>query len=447
MPSIELKRKIALVEAEMPLALRTMGMLIDMKIPFLQAVEIVSEEDGVLSEELCRIVQEVKGGVTVQRAFARFARSYSSFNLKRAISQLLSAYEVGSPGTELRRIGDDLMEIERHKMKEYSSKSAIFGLLFIVSSAILPTFFLIYSVLGQFALGTSISLEGIVIGLLFLSPMISVAILLISRSTMPASPFQRPGGLEVKMLIPAAIFLLSFLFLPGELSFLGILAGAAAAVLLSYRGYREEVRQEEIERYLPDGLFAISGLPKSTSMDKVFGIIASAGYGALSEEAEKSRKQVESNVKTGAVLEDLWRRNDSPMLKRAAMMLKHVFDTNSFDRLNSLAEDILKNFAVKRDRAQMSAIQKYTLLFGALIIPLILKITLYLLTSMIDLFEDQAAVSVLEFAFSLVPPYLILYSLISSSYIADIEEKKSMAVIYFLLMAAVGLVAFYFIDL
>lgn len=447
LPGMEMRMRAAAIEAEMPLALRTMGMLLDMRVPFVNAVEIVSEGEGGLSEEMGRVALEIRGGVTVHRAFSRFAQSYDSFPIKRAVAQLLSAYEVGGSGQEIKRIGDELMAIEQHKLKQHASKSAIFGLLFIVSAAVLPTFFLIYSVLGRFAFDARVSEGGIATGMLFLFPMISVLVLLMSRSTMPASPFRKSGGLELAMALPAGVFLGSVLFVPQGLAAFGIAGGTAIAALFTYRSYRRDRRTEELERFLPDGLFSVSGLPKSTGMERVFGIIEGGGYGALSEEAGKSRKQIQGNLGTDAVLEDLALRNDSRMLGRAAMMLRHVFRTNSFDRLNGLAEDMLKSFEIMRERAQMASLQKYTLLFGALLIPLILKTTLNLLSDMGGFFGDGGVPGLVAFSFSLMPAYLVIYSVISSSYIGDMEGRKSGAMGYFLMMAAAGLSAFYLIDI
>jgi hypothetical protein len=445
-PLLQLKRQAAAIEAEMPFAIRTLGMLLDMNIPFLKALELVADEGGALSGELKRIVSEIKNGVTLEKSFSRLAISYDSFAIKRSISQMLSSYEVGSPGRELQRIGDELISLERHKMRSFASKSAVFGLIFIVSSAIVPTFFLIYSVLGRFALGVDISSAGIAIGLLFIFPMVSILVLLISKSLMPQSPFHRSGSVEIRLLIPGAVIIGSFFLLPDFLRFFGMAGGLIAALILSWKEYREESRMEKIEGYLPDGMLSIAGLPKSAGIVKVFDILSKGGYGPLSEEAAKSRRQLENNLSTDAVLDDLWLRNDSPMLKRISRMLIYIFDTNSFDKLNSLAEDILKSFEVRRERAQMASMQKYTLIFGAFIIPLILKITLNLLDSMVELFESAGAGQTLAFAMDLIPPYLVIYSLISSAYIGEMEEKRSGSMIYFLIMTIAGLLTFYFID-
>jgi hypothetical protein len=199
------------------------------------------------------------------------------------------------------------------------------------------------------------------------------------------------------------------------------------------------------------------------------------GYGPLSEEAGKTRAQIRMNVKLDSVLDDLSARNRSPMLRRATSMMRQMIDTDSLHRLNMLAEDMTKAFQTMRERSQMFAMQKYTLLFGAVLIPLIMKMTISLLGSIGALLEDggmggglmaglgmgggvmdsaasavpwgDGIAAMVIYALSIVPPYLVIYAMIASAAIADAEGKRSSAAMYFLGMCALSLIIFHFIDL
>lgn len=443
LPKFELSRRSKIVEAEMPFTLRTIGILIDMKIPFMKSLALVSEENNEISKQFRNIVQEVSHGVTVEKAFSRFAVSFNSFAIKRSVSQLLSAYEVGGSGSEIKRIGDELLSVQQHKLKEHASKSAIFGMLFIMTAAILPTFFLVYVMLGEFGVGGGISEEAIAVALLLIFPAISVLLLLMSKSSVPYSPLtSNKSVIDIMVVLPALLFVFSFLFLDGIFRYAGLAVGTAVMLWAIYKSYKKEKRTEEIEQYLPDALFTISSLPKSVKTEKIFESIEKAGYGALSEEAAKSKRQLSMNVKIDDVLDDLWKRNDSPALRKAATMLKHVFHTNAYSQLHTIAEDLLKNFEIKRERANLMSMQKYTVLFGAVLIPMILRIALSLMGSLVEFFEDPNAVALIDYTTSIIPGYLILYALISAFYAADIEGKKSRAAIYFLAMAVVSILIF-----
>jgi len=444
-PRMEMDKRAAEIESELPFFLRSLGMLIEMGIPFQKALVIAAKGHGILQEEIRRITEDTENGMSLQRAFSSLGR-YRSLNIKRAVSQVISAYEVGSSGREMKRIGDELLSIQKHRLKEYSAKSAMIGLLLIISAAVMPTFFLVYAVAGRFAFGTSISNEQIAFAMLVLFPLISVFILLMSKSIMPRSAFSGKRNFDPGLVAPGAIFVLGFLAFPG-LWIAFMLIGTATAGFLIYRNYETEKKTESIEEHLPDALFSVSGMPKSAKPEDIFRIIEKGGYGALSEEAGKSGRQIEKNVGIGPVIEDLWKRNPSMMLKRACVMLEEMVHTNSLGKLSMLAEDIISAFQIKREQAQLFSLQKYTLIFGGFLVPLILKVTIYLLENMSGLLEESAVSDAVAFSASVIPPYLIIYSTIASVAIAEAEGKRSSAPVYLLALSAASLLTFSFISL
>jgi hypothetical protein len=153
------------------------------------------------------------------------------------------------------------------------------------------------------------------------------------------------------------------------------------------------------------------------------------------------------NLRSGAVLDDLWRRNGSRMLRKACVMMEQMLSTSSIDRMGMLAEDMIRHFQMRRERGQLFAMQKYTLLLGSVLVPLIMNSALGLLESMGELMEDASVAEASAFASSIVPPYLILYAIIASSAIADAEGKCSSAALYFMVLAGAGLLTFSFIKL
>jgi Flp pilus assembly protein TadB len=449
LPSFELGRRTRLVEAEMPFALRTIGMLRNMNIQFIKCLSMAAEEESEIATELRMIVSDVSSGVTLERAFSKFAAIFSSYPIKRAISQIISAYELGSSGTEMRRIGDELLAVQQHQLRESASRSAIFGMLFIMASAILPTFFLVYALLGDFGIGTSMSQEMTALALLLIFPAICVLLLLVSKASVPYSPLaSKTNVIDIKVLVPALAIAASFLISD---TLVRIAAFAVCGIVLFwfiYASYKREKRTEEIEQFLPDALFSVSALPKSAKMERIFELIEHGGYGALSEEAAKANRQLNMNVKPDIVLDDLWKRNESPALKKVCIMLKHAYNTNSLDQLHFIAEDLLKNFEIRRERASLMSMQKYTILFGGVIIPLILKIALSLIGSLSQFLPSpEAAADALAYVVSLIPAYLVIYAIISSFYIADIEGRKSRAAIYFLILAVVSILVFNFVSI
>ncbi|MEW6036199.1 MAG: type II secretion system F family protein [Candidatus Micrarchaeota archaeon] len=438
LPKMELAKKAAEMESSMPYFLRALGMMLDMGVPFQRAIGLAAEGDGPLGREICAALRECDEGVPLQKALANLAASFPSLAVKRAVSQVISAYDTGSGGAEMRRIGDELLSLEQHRLKEFSAKSAMIGLLFIISSAVLPTFFMVYAIAG----GSGIGQGEMSLAMLVLFPAGGVLLLMVSKAMMPRS---RMGGdtLDLRLLAPAGAVMAGFLFPRFQL--LLFPAGAVAGAYMALTLYLAERRLEDIEARLPDALFCASGLPKSARLERAFRHMEEGGFGALSEEAAKSRRQLEMNVRADAALDDLAARCRSPMLERACRMMGRMAETGSLDRLNSLAEDMIRVFQARRERAGLLAMQKYTLLLGALLIPLIMKMALSLLQGMGGLLGDGASQAAAGAA-SLVPPYIVIYAAISSAAIADAEGKRSSLAIYSLGLCALGLAAFHFIN-
>jgi pilus assembly protein TadC len=467
LPEMEFRRRTSEMESALPFFLRNLGILLDLGIPFMRAMELSSDGEGPLQDEMRHVLSEVDRGVGLERALVDFAMTFDSQTIKRTVSQLISAYDIGSEGCEVRKMGDELLSLEQHRMKDYAARSSMFGLLFIMASAVGPTFFLVFGIAGRFAMAEPLDETKIAIGLLVVFPMASFLLLMLSKATMPRSAFSTNGGFDARMLAPGGILVLGFLFFP-EYEAIAIGLAIITAIYMVASTFKAEQRLEDLEKCLPDALFSVSGMPRSTKTERIFEMIEKGGYGALSQEAKKSKAQLMMNVRLETVLDDLWARNGSLMLKRSCMMMKQMIDTNSLHRLNMLAEDITKAFQTMRERSQMFAMQKYTLLFGAILIPLIMKMTIGLLGSIGTLMDGDAGLGIagggsslvsassgtggdiaamVSLALSIVPPYLIIYSLIASSAIADAEGKRSQAAMYFLGMCATSLVIFHFINL
>ncbi|MFZ5501721.1 MAG: hypothetical protein ACOY58_07420, partial [Candidatus Micrarchaeota archaeon] len=119
--------------------------------------------------------------------------------------------------------------------------------------------------------------------------------------------------------------------------------------------------------------------------------------------------------------------------------------TSSLGRLSGLAEDMIGAFQEKRERSQLFSMQKYTLVLGAILMPLIMKMALGLLGEMGGLL-GEGAVEAASVCASLVPPYIVIYSMMSAMAISDAEGKGSSLGIYAVGLCAIGLLSFRFIN-
>lgn len=445
LPTIEMNKRKSEIEMVLPLFLRNFGMLIEMGIGFQKAMVLSVDGYGVLETEIKIINRHVEDGMSMQRALASLAISFDSVGIKRALSQLITIYESGGSGKDLRKMGDELISLEQHKLKEYAAKSSMFGLLFVMASAVLPTFFMVYAITGRMGIGNEITKEQLTIALLIIFPAISIVLLMISKMIMPRSIFANEKWLDTRLLLAPILFIIGVFLSEFMLVFFCI--GTLIGLYVTVENYKKEKKIEEIEEKLPDALFTISSMPKSARFERIFQAVETAGFGALSEEAGKSRKQLNMNIKIATVLEDLAGRNKSKMLERACIMMKQMVETNSLNLMSSLADDVIRNLQIKRERNQLLATQKYTLMAGAILVPMIAKIALGLMATVGEAIGKEGVDTIITNCSILVPPYLVIYTTIVAIAIADSEGKKSAVGLYSIGLAIISLVSFYFINL
>lgn len=441
LPEIELNRQTKQMEAELPFTLRMVGVLVGLGIPFSKALFFAAEKQGALGKELRKLVSDVDSGIAMGKALSQWAAQVKSQPMKRAIAQLLSCYEHGQSGKELRAISDELLSAQQHGFRNAATRSSMFGLLFVASVALLPTFFIIIVSLGPALLNANISELVFTLVLLVLFPAISLLILLIAKASLPITAFRANHGIDMRLLFAAFLLIVVAILLPQPYNYAVFVLGAIGLALLLYDKYKKEGRREQIDAMLPDAVLAISSLPKGSKIDRLFIAMEHGGYGALSEEATTALRQLDAGIKPEAVLDDFAIRSNSVRVKRAFEMIIHALNTNSLDRLADVAEDLLKSSEVSRERSTMLGMQKYTLLLGGLLVPAILKAALSLVASMGDLLDPSSA-PFLALAARLAPFYISLYGLLVSYYISEMEEKESLVPIYFILLVAAGVIIF-----
>lgn len=446
LPKLAFNRIKTEVESELPLFLRTLGMLLELKIPFHRALERLSAEDFAISPYLRKSVGEIKRGATVPSALASMAAELESPQVKRAVSQLLSAYESGGGARAIMKISDDLFLLQQHRAKEFSSKQAIFSLLFIAVSTILPAVFLIFSALGGPVFSSTPDPAGFSLAFLLGFPLVSACILLASSLFSPAHPMEEKQG-SSRFLLPAALalfFTLVSLAAPGPPIVMFLLF---ATLLLSaawfYPQYKRDRHREAVEAGLPDALLSASASSSAGRLESLFSSMQKASSQELSAELSLSLKQLHANIKPARVLEDFWRRNGSLVLRRVSVFLSHLLDSGADAQsyVSMMAEDLFRLFELRRERQNALAMQKYTLIFGALILPLVLGNSLSLISGISG--TVGGGEPILQAAHTVIPAYLVIYAFLAAAFIAGAESRNSSAPVYFASLSIASTILFY----
>ena len=135
------------VERELPLTLRSIASSLAIGLPFEEALR--HGGNGELGRQLKRVLRDVNLGASVPEALEEMAERVDSQQLAKAVAQLSAVYNgLGGPQS-LKKQSDELVAIQRSALKEYSGKLAVYSLMFIALSAIVPALFQAYVLVGS----------------------------------------------------------------------------------------------------------------------------------------------------------------------------------------------------------------------------------------------------------------------------------------------------------
>jgi len=178
------------IEKELPFALMSMAVELNMNLPFEKALKNASKRNyGILSKELERAAREISlKGASIQEALLHLSERIDSRNLKRSIAHLVSVNEQGSRnerGEPIKRIAKELLSKQRAEAKEFSGKLIILSLLFIAVSAIIPAMFQAFVSIGSMFLAIEFTPIQIIIISAVVFPAIDLAILYLVKFKTP----------------------------------------------------------------------------------------------------------------------------------------------------------------------------------------------------------------------------------------------------------------------
>lgn len=169
------KRRIAReAEKEMPNFLRIIGIELDMGLPFELSVKNACNQSA-LGREVRSALKSIDNGSSVHEAFNSLSSRIDSNFVKRGSSQLIEAYEKGS-GSTLKKLAGEQESIVRARLKEYNGKLAVYSLLFIAASAVLPAISQAFIIVGSSFLDIGVSpLQALLIPV-FLFPVVNASL-------------------------------------------------------------------------------------------------------------------------------------------------------------------------------------------------------------------------------------------------------------------------------
>ncbi|MFC2174401.1 type II secretion system F family protein [archaeon] len=135
-------------EKELPLVLRSMATLVSVGLPFEEALR-QSCGDSVLARHVHIALGEVKLGAPVPQALNSMAERIDSKQMQKAVMQLNTIYAKKGGVSALKKMSAEIAAAQKAALREYAGKLAVYSLVFIALSAVLPALFQAYVIVGS----------------------------------------------------------------------------------------------------------------------------------------------------------------------------------------------------------------------------------------------------------------------------------------------------------
>ncbi len=157
-PSRKARARGVEIEKELPFALRHLAVVIRSGMSLYNAMESIASSDyGVLSEEFRRTLREISEGKTTEEALESLALRAKSRGMRRTVSQIIRALRIGGNLSDaIRRIAEDLAYEQRMRVREFSEKLNLVGVVFMFVGIVFPTLMAILTGIGNAPLGTNL---------------------------------------------------------------------------------------------------------------------------------------------------------------------------------------------------------------------------------------------------------------------------------------------------
>ena len=456
------------IESELPFLLREFSIYLGIGIPFEKCMEKIAKRDYTISPSLSRAHKEVKSGATVQGALAVISSERRSMPIKRSTLLLSSIYETGSSPEPLKRMAEELSAAQLSQMRTESSRLQLIAILFVASSALVPSFFAVFIAVSPLVSFQEISDAQIWLAFLLAFPLLNALCLGAISFLLPHSMQQPqesgeiidefltkrhfPYGQRTFILLSFATSALftTFFLIQGQfiLALLSICIAPALYMAASYFSMKE-IRSSE--SFLPDALYSAASVHRLLSAERMLSSLAKGGFGRLSESFRIALSRQKAGESFSGSMAAAGRHCPSLLTKRAFDLLTVAYETGAdmHAALRESAQDVVSFFTLVHERAAMLAMQRYTVMAAsALLVPLIIGTIISIVPSLaISSSLSGEAPNSPSAIPALVPAcqvYLLINSLLSSLLLGFSESNLKKSALYFPLIASLSQVAFAF---
>ncbi|MEM4158712.1 MAG: type II secretion system F family protein [Candidatus Anstonellaceae archaeon] len=470
LPKILAKWRAKQFEQDLPAVLRAISLYLQIGMTMEKVFFTIANSNYSCSPIFQKLYEQVNLGSSVPQALSKIEKYVYSMHFSRVAHALLLCYEKGISPTNLENLADDFSSLAQTEIKQQSSRLALFSLLFVVLSSILPAFYLIIFV----AAGPLFGLEGVgeesvfLFYLVFLPLAIILLLAFMFLLTPPAiSPinydkvYQQANKQLVEKFPPLqnkylvgivlAIFAVGASLVLGlkvQALFIGIFFFSIPFLIQAYLESNILSQINEMEEQIANMLL-VGASEKKFSVEHMLKDATSSPSKLLAKEANEVLLQINAGANPVQVLKRWQESTPSLLLVRSLklILVGYVSGGNMQKALKSAAEDILTAFNLARERGALISLQTYTLLASStFLVPIILSISISFANQLVELtlpsdmaiFSTQTQLKLIENSSIAIPVYLFINSALVAFAVCNFQNSKQKFVFYFILIAAIS---------
>jgi hypothetical protein len=218
-----------------------------------------------------------------------------------------------------------------------------------------------------------------------------------------------------------------------------------------YKDYLKSIKVKKLEDALVDEILNISSYVRSNDLKLILHKLANSNNKIISNDFKIILNKVNKGHKIKDLFKDLKEKYNSNLLDKFLDLLEYSISsgTVTLKDYKIIVKDYLKAKELLNERDSVLLMQKYTIIFaGGLIVPGILGIVISLVKSLVGVVDisvvglsSSASLYLVSYYCAII--YIIEYVIISSFYLAQLEDNIKKFIYYLIFLLPVSLLIFF----
>lgn len=478
LPKLFAKMQAKKFEQDLPAVLRAISLYLQIGMTMEKVIFTIANSNYSCSKIFQKIYDLINLGSSVPSALSKMEDYVYSMQFSRVAHALLLCYEKGYTPSNLESLADDFSSLAQTEIKQQSSKLALFSLVFVVISSVLPAFYLIIFVAAGPLFGLEqMPPESILLFYIIILPILVFGVLFLMMILGPSatSPiiYDKVYAQTNKIIMEKFPFFKYKYFLSIALGIFGfglasVLGFSTQSIFIALffsslpfllHGFFESnflAEISEMEEQIPSMLLA-GAAEKKFSLEKMLQDAQKSPSKVLVKESSEVLLQIKAGANPIDVLKRWQENTPSTLLARSIklILIGYVSGGNMQKSLRAAAEDILSAFNLSRERAALISLQTYTLLASAsFLVPIILSVSLSFAYQLMDIssgsdfgiFSLKGQEKLLENARIAIPVYLFINSAAVAFAISSFQNSRQKLIPYFIILATVSELVYFLLP-